>query len=119
MILDFLGSVEAFYDQYVLPDIPNAHDLSVVIDGTPVAALENGNLHYVNFVRDGDELIVPITSANLVPGFGPDWEIGGYEYSLLLAPLPPGQHVIEMKVKGGGGFESNVTYYLTVEPGKK
>jgi hypothetical protein len=40
----------------------------------------------------------------------------GYEISLLLTPLTPGQHVIEMKGKGASGFATDVTYDLTVLP---
>ena len=86
-------------------------DLSVRIDGKAVAGLEDGNLHYLN-------------STGLTSLYNPDGsvfaEIGyGNEISLILTPLTPGQHIIEMKGKGWGGFETDVTYHLTVQPGKK
>ena len=91
--------------------IPDMTDLSVRIDGQAVANLENGNLHYLN-------------STGLTSLLNPDgsvlYELAyGYEISLILAPLTPGQHKIEMKGKGWGGFETDVTYLLTVQPGKK
>ena len=94
------------------------HDLEIVIDGKPVAALEDGNHHYLHYFgadgfADGE---FPL---EVWWGDGQVYEFIGYEIALLLAPLPPGNHVIEMKGKSGPDFESDVTYHLTVEPGKK
>jgi len=115
-ILNDWGSFEEFLQAFPLSDM---HDLEIVIDGKPVAALEDGNLHYLNyFGADGfvDGEFPLATSFD-----GTVWEIIGYEITLLLAPLPPGDHVIEMKGKSAccGGFESDVTYHLTVLPGRR
>lgn len=93
-------------------------DLEIVIDGSPVAALEDGNHHYLHyFGKDGFEggefPAAPYWADGLV------YEFIGYEIALILAPLSSGDHVITMKGKGSGGFESDVTYHLTVRPGKK
>ncbi len=115
-ILNAWGSYEEFLEAFPLSDM---HDLEIVIDGKPVAALEDGNLHYLNyFGADGfvDGEFPLATSFD-----GTVWEIIGYEITLLLAPLSPGDHVIEMKGKSAccGGFESDVTYHLTVLPGRR
>jgi hypothetical protein len=88
--------------------IPEMKDLSVVIDGKPVRGLENGNLHYLN-----DTGLTSLSDAD-----GNVWAPVGYSYeiSLILLPLQPGRHVIEMKGKGTFGFETDVTYHLTVSP---
>lgn len=94
--------------------IPTMTDLSVRIDGKLVASLEDGNLHYLNYLND----------SLLSPLLNPDGSVlfpicYGYEISFILAPLAAGEHTIKMKGKGWGGFESDVTYHLTVEQGKK
>jgi hypothetical protein len=91
--------------------IPQMKNLSIRIDGRQVAGLEDGNLHYLNYTGPG-------------PVYNPDGsvfaELGyGYEISLILTPLPPGKHIIEMSGDGAFGFHSEVTYHLTVQAGKK
>ena len=78
--------------------------------------VDDGNLHSLNyFGADGFvDREFPLTT-----GFnGTVWEVIGYEITLLLAPLPPGDHVIEMRGKFAPDFESDVTYHLTVVPGR-
>lgn len=104
---DTLEEYWADFDTYV----PYVRGLSVVVDGKPVASLEDGNLHYLNFVGR----LEPVT---VVDSTGETLELAGFELSLILAPLTPGEHIIEMKGKGCCGFESNVTYLLTVQPGR-
>lgn len=87
--------------------IPDMKNLSVIIDGQPVAGLEDGNLHYLN-------------NTGLVSLYNPDGsvyaELGyGFEISLILTPLRPGKHVIKMSGDGALGFHTDVTYLLTVE----
>lgn len=110
------GSVEGLFEDLFFPDILGVHDLSLVIDGVPLAALEDGNLHYLNFVEDGGNLIVPIWLAD-----GTEKETAGYEFSVILTPLTPGEHTIQLKGQWSdpfSSFESDVTYYITVTPGK-
>lgn len=97
--------VDALWDD-LNADIPNSRDFSVTINGTPVAALEDGNHYYLNYTD-----LVPVAH----PVTGEPWVAAGYEFSFIIKPLPPGNHVIEMSAKGGDGFESNVVYYITVE----
>jgi len=92
---------------FVFSFLPTARDLSVVIDGRPVAGLEDGNLHYLNTTGLVD---LQLADGTTIP------EFFGYEISLLLTPLTPGVHVIEMKGKGSGTFATDVTYILTVLP---
>jgi hypothetical protein len=109
------GSVESLFENLFYPDILGVHDLSLEIDGVFVAALEDGNLHYLNFVEDGDDLIVPIWMAD-----GTERETAGYEFSVIVTPLPPGEHVVQLKGQWSDefdSFESDVTYHLTVLPG--
>jgi hypothetical protein len=110
------GSFENFLAAFPESDM---HDLEIIIDGKPVAALEDGNPHYLHYFGadgfgGGEFPVVTAWNGWLIEYFG-------YEIALLLAPLPPGKHVIEMKGKSAccGGFVSDVTYHLTVEPGKK
>jgi hypothetical protein len=91
--------------------IPEMKNLSIRIDGRQVAGLEDGNLHYLNYTGPA-------------PVYNPDGsvfaEIGyGFEISLILTPLPPGEHIIEMSGDGALDFHSDVTYHLTVKAGKK
>lgn len=91
--------------------IPEMKNLSIRIDGEPVAGLEDGNLHYLNYTGPS-------------PLYNPDGsvfaELGyGFEISLILTPLTPGEHIIEMRGDGALGFHTDVTYHLTVKPGKK
>lgn len=113
-LVEVTGSVEAAYETFILPGIQDTRDLSVVIDGVPVAGLEDGNLHYMNFTEVGGDPVVPITTNNYLPSFGPAMELIGFEISLILTPLPPGKHVIQMKGKGSYDFATDVTYHLTV-----
>ena len=111
------GSVESLFETLFYPDILGVHDLSLEIDGVSVAALEDGNLHYLNFVEDGDDLIVPIWMAD-----GTERETAGYEFSVIVTPLPPGEHVVQLKGQWSDefdSFESDVTYHITVVPGKR
>ena len=112
-ILSRFGSFEEFLSAFPESDM---HDLEIVIDGKPVAALEDGNLHYLNYFGldgfvDGEFPLVTLFDGRVI-------EMIGYEIALLLAPLPPGDHVIEMKGKYDW-FESDVTYHLTVLPGRR
>jgi hypothetical protein len=91
--------------------IPDMTDLSVSIDGQPVADLEDGNHYYLN-------------NTGLTSLFNPDgsvrFELGyGYEISFISTPLTPGQHVIEMHGSGAFGFRTDVTYHLTVQTDRK
>ena len=100
-----------------IPDLLRMHDLSLEVDGIPMAGLEDGNLHYLNFIEDGGDLIVPIWLAD-----GTEQETAGYEFSVILTPLAPGEHVVQLKGKWSDefdSFESDVTYYITVVPGKR
>jgi hypothetical protein len=88
--------------------IPEMRDLSVRIDGRLVKGLEDGNQHY-------------LSNTGLISLYHPDGSVYaplGYSYEiiLMLTPLKPGAHVIEMKGKGCFGFETDVTYHLTVLP---
>ena len=109
-LLEFFGTFEAMREA-VNELIPSSRDLSVTINGESVAALEDGNLYYLNYVGDRLE---PSLVENAE---GEVFEVTGYEISVILKPLPPGEYVIEMKGKFDPDFESDVTYYLTVEPG--
>jgi hypothetical protein len=39
-------------------------------------------------------------------------------YYLFLTPLPPGEHTIHWQVTSGCGFGQDITYHLTVRPGR-
>ena len=54
-----------------IPDLLGMHDLSLEVDGIPMAGLEDGNLHYLNFIEDGGDLIVPIWLAEIPDGSCP------------------------------------------------
>ena len=116
--IEEFGSVENVFEQLFFPDILGVQNLSLEIDGEFVAALEDGNLHYLNFVENGDELIVPIWDANKSKWM----EIAGYEFSVILTPLPPGEHTVRLRGEwsdGNDSFQSDVTYHLTVLPGRR
>ena len=105
------------FENLFYPDILGVHDLSLEVDGVLMAALEDDNLHYLNFIEDGDDLIVPIWLAD-----GTEQETAGYEFSVILTPLPPGEHVVRLKGKWSDefdSFESDVTYHITVVPGRR
>ncbi|MEZ5327946.1 MAG: hypothetical protein R3F19_23110 [Verrucomicrobiales bacterium] len=111
------GSVESLFEELISPDILGVHDLSLEVNGVPAAALEDGNLHYLNFVEDGDDLIVPIWFEDAQELR----EIAGYEFSAILKPLPPGKHTVRLKgtwSDDSSSFASDVTYHITVLPGK-
>jgi len=114
-LLDRWGSFQGLLDVFPPSDM---NDLEIVIDGEPVAALEDGNLHYLHYFGedgfdvDGEFPLVTFSDGVVRQGMG-------YEILLLLAPLPPGDHVIEMKGKFAPDFESDVTYHLTVLPGRR
>jgi hypothetical protein len=97
--------------EWMNSQIPDMKNLYVRIDGWLVAGLEDGNLHYLN-------------NTGLTSLYNPDGsayaELGyGFEISLIVTPLPPGEHVIEMGGDGALGFHSDVTYHLTVQAGRK
>jgi len=94
--------------------IPTMTDLSVHIDGQAVADLEDGNLYYLNHVNDTDVSSLLNSDGSVLFPLA-----YGYEISFILTPLTPGQHTIEMKGNGWGGFQTDVTYLLTVQSGKK
>jgi hypothetical protein len=105
------GEIVSVEDSLNAIPISNMRDLEISIDGNPVAALEDGNFHYLNYFGvDGDFPRVTLFDGTVL-------EFVGYEISLILAPLPPGHHLIEMKGKTGpisDTFVSDVTYHLTV-----
>ena len=90
--------------------IPSMKNLSVRIDGQPVADLEDGNLHYWNNTG--------LTSIHNPDGSVLEELAYAYEISLILTPLPPGNHIIEMSGDGVNGYHNDVTYSLTVQSGK-
>jgi hypothetical protein len=86
---------------------------SVVIDGVPVQ--DPGRYFEQSVVFE-----VVLQEDNLFgapAGFtlSPSVDAG---YYLFLDPLPPGEHTIHWQVTSGCGFSQNITYHLTVSPGR-
>ena len=89
----------------VLATIPGAHDLAVTIDGRAVEDIWS-YIQTTGIFTSIDPNFPPYV---FYPAFG-------YEVSLLLRPLPPGQHVIHMQGSYLDEFTTDVTYYITVTP---
>jgi len=90
-----------------LATIPDAHGLAVTIDGRPVKDIWN----YIQVSGIFTAYDVNWAPYVFYPAFA--WEV-----SLLVAHLPPGEHVIHMQGSYQDWFTSDVTYYLTVTPKK-
>jgi hypothetical protein len=117
-LLRSIGSVDGLFARFPISDM---YGEEVVIDGKPVAGLEDGNHNYLSYYGlDGFETgVFPMAYS----WDGSVYEFTGYLTALLVNPLPPGEHVIKMKGKSKyvlvGPYETDVTYYITVTPGKE
>ena len=85
--LGFFGSLESLFMNLFDPHILGVHDLSLEVNGVPLAALEDGNLHYLNFIEDGGDLIIPIWMAD-----GTELEIAGYGATNWAVVAPDGRY---------------------------
>jgi hypothetical protein len=85
--------------------------MSVSIDGEPVE-----NLETYRAISPVFSITLPFDNIFGVPEgiYAPAVSDG---YWLLLAPLPPGDHVIHFSATTSGGFSLDITYNLTVEAG--
>jgi hypothetical protein len=93
----------------VLDTVPYAEGLAVTINGRGVKNIWD-YFQTTGFFTSYDVNYEPYYFDNSF-----SWEV-----ILLLAPLPPGQHVIHMQgAYPPWDFASDVTYYITVEPRKQ
>jgi hypothetical protein len=94
-----------------------ASGLACEIDGQPVQHLESYRFETPVFVWG------PVPADNLLglPVGATTWAVS-VGYFLMLAPLPPGQHIIHFAGTSGvppNAFTLDITYNLTVQPKSK
>jgi hypothetical protein len=92
--------------------------LAAEIDGQPVQHLE-AYRHQSPLYQFG-----PLPENNVLQFFGVDAPAGTVSnsvddgYYLMLAPLSVGQHSLHFAAEFAGGFKLDITYHITVAPGK-
>ena len=94
--------------------LPDPSELSATVDGVALTGLPNYRVTSSLFKFTAD----PALSAIFDPCItGERQDAVTVGYWLLLAPLPPGEHTIHFEA--GGLFNQDVTYVITVVPGRR
>lgn len=103
--------------------IESVTNMTCEVDGVSIRGLDSSTTTPYRVVSPVFSYAIP--DGNIYDLFGLDFDAQTVEGAvadgifLMLAPLPVGQHVIHFTAEFAGGFSLDITYHITVAPGKK